>query len=183
MKKRFTQISPEDREAFRKAIKGVRPLAYDKVEPHRNPPPPRARQRELDDERVLSDMFSDAIDAAELETGEELVYLRSGMQKQVLRKLRKGHYSVGAELDLHGYTVVEARQELSGFLNLTQSAGIRCVRIIHGKGSGSLDKKPILKGKVDYWLRQWNDVLAFTSARPVDGGTGAIYVLLKSRHK
>lgn len=181
MKRRSKAISKQDREAFREATEGVRPLAHDKVAPYRAPPPPRALQRELDEHRVLADMFSDVLDAEELESGEELSYLRTGMQHQVLRKLRRGHYSVGAELDLHGYTVAEARQALSGFLQQAQDAGIRCVRVIHGKGNQSLDKRPILKGKVDYWLRQWNDVLAFTSARPVDGGTGALYVLLKSR--
>jgi DNA-nicking Smr family endonuclease len=124
-------------------------------------------------------MLSDALDAAELETGEELLYCRTGLQHSVLRKLRRGHYSVGAELDLHGMRVEEARQALGAFLQHALAGDTRVVRIIHGKGNGSLNKQPVLKGKVNHWLRQRNDVLAFCSARPVDGGTGAIYVLLR----
>jgi DNA-nicking Smr family endonuclease len=125
-------------------------------------------------------MLSDALDPAELETGEELLYCRPGMQHNVMRKLRRGQYSVEAELDLHGMRVAEARQVLSDFLRHSLDSGIKTIRIIHGKGNGSLNKQPVLKGKVNHWLRQRVEVLAFCSARPVDGGTGAIYVLLKN---
>jgi len=114
-----------------------------------------------------------------LETCDELLFSRSGLQHKVLRKLRRGQYAIGAELDLHGCTVVEARNLLVAFLNSCRHEQIRCVRIIHGKGNRSLQRQPILKGKVNYWLQQRDEVLAFCSARPVDGGAGAIYVLLK----
>jgi DNA-nicking Smr family endonuclease len=128
-------------------------------------------------------MLSDCADPAELETGEELLYCRPGLQHNVLRKLRRGHYAVEAELDLHGLRVAEARQALTTFLQNALSLQIKTVRIIHGKGNGSFNKQPVLKGKVNNWLRQRIEVLAFCSARPVDGGTGAIYVLLRRPRK
>jgi len=168
-------ISSNERALFREAVKDVRPLRADRPEPDGPKPPPVPRQRERDDAQVLKDMLSDAVDPAELETGEELVFARPGLQHSVLRKLRRGQFSVEAELDLHGMTVVEARQALAEFL---QARPGRCVRIIHGKGNSSAGRLPVLKGKVNHWLRQRREVLAFCSARPVDGGTGALYVLL-----
>ena len=97
-----------------------------------------------------------------------------------MRKLRRGQYAIEAQLDLHGNTVPEARERVSTFLRDMQTQGKRCVRIIHGKGKSSEGKLPVLKGKVNAWLQQWDQVLAFCSARPNDGGTGAIYVLLRS---
>ncbi len=169
----------EDRELFRAAMNRVRPLTVDRVLPRRRRPPPRPRQSELEEQRVLAGMFSDALDPAELETGEESSFHRAGLQHGVLRRLRRGHYAVEAELDLHGLTVTEARQSLARFLTDCHGHGRRCVRVIHGKGRGSPGRLPVLKLKVDHWLRQWDAVLAFCTARPVDGGTGALYVLLK----
>lgn len=169
----------EDRRLFREAMRDVRPLRHDKVVPETPRPAPRPRQRLLDEQQVLRDMLSDCIEPWEQETGEELIFARNGLQHGVLRKLRRGQYSVGAELDLHGMTVVEARQALAGFLHASRLRDLRCVRIIHGKGNGSLRNQPVLKGKVNHWLRQRDEVLAFASARPADGGTGALYVLLK----
>lgn len=169
----------EDRRLFREAMRDVRPLRHDKVMPEKPRPAPRPRQRIIDEGQVLRDMLSDCIEPWEQETGEELMFARNGLQHSVLRKLRRGQYAVGAELDLHGMTVAEARQALAEFLHASRFRDLRCVRIIHGKGNGSLHKQPILKGKVNHWLRQWDEVLAFASARPVDGGTGALYVLLK----
>ncbi|EIJ42136.1 hypothetical protein BegalDRAFT_1237 [Beggiatoa alba B18LD] len=145
------------------------------------PPRPRPipRQRFLETEQVKVDMLSDAYDPAELETGEELLFLRAGIQQSLFRRLRRGQLSVETELDLHGMTVPIAREAIAEFLRYCQSRNIRCVRIIHGKGYGSWQKQPILKVKVNHWLRQRDEVLAFCSARPVDGGTGAVYVLLK----
>jgi len=119
------------------------------------------------------------VDAADLETGEELLFSRTGLQNRVLRRLRRGEYAIEAELDLHGLTRLEARQALSEFLHDCRARGCRCVRIIHGKGRGSQGKRPVLKQYVDHWLRQVDAVLAYCSAIPAHGGTGAIYVLLK----
>jgi len=138
------------------------------------------QQRLLDDAAVVQEMFSDGLDPADLETGDELLFVRGGLQHNVLRKLRRGQYSIGAELDLHGFTAADARQALALFLHACRERRVRCVRIIHGKGNGSLHRLPVLKGKVNHWLQQRDEVLAFCSARPMDGGTGAVYVLLKT---
>jgi DNA-nicking Smr family endonuclease len=133
----------------------------------------------LEQQRIMRDMLSDAFDPAEIETGEELLFSRKGLQHGLIRKLRRGQFTVQAELDLHGLTVAEARQALAEFLADVRAAGARCVRIIHGKGYGSRHKQPVLKNKLNGWLQQRDEVLAFCSARQVDGGTGAVYVLLK----
>ena len=176
---KHVKLSTEEKALFRAAVADATPLRQQKTLPPTPAPPPVPRQRELDEEQVLEDMLSDALDPADLETGEELLYSRSGLQHSVLRKLRRGHYTVGGELDLHGMRVAEARQALSAFLQRALAEDTRVVRIIHGKGNGSLNKQPVLKGKVNHWLRQRIEVLAFCSARPVDGGTGAVYVLLR----
>lgn len=172
-------VSEEEQRLFQEAVSDARPLVSDKVESTPPAPPPIPQQRLRDEAAVMHDVFSDDFALEELETGEELLHWRPGLQHQVLRKLRKGHYSIGAELDLHGYTVAEARQALGAFLEHCLHQNFRCVRIIHGKGNGSLNRLPVLKGKVNHWLRQRDEVLAFASARPADGGTGALYVLLK----
>lgn len=175
---RYKKISNDEIALFQEAVKGTRRLRQDKRPPYRRALSTRPRQRLLDDQQVMEDAFSDGWHPSEMETGEELLFVRNGIQHTVMRKLRRGQYSIGAELDLHGMTVREARQALSDFLRTTHH---RCVRIIHGKGHGSYQKQPILKGKVNNWLQQRNEVLAFCSALPVDGGTGALYVLLKNR--
>ena len=101
------------------------------------------------------------------------------MQQAILRKLRRGQFQVGAALDLHGMTVATARDALAAFLQHARRDSLGCVRIIHGKGKRSHHRGPVLKQKINHWLRQRDEVLAFCSARPMDGGTGAIYVLLR----
>ena len=125
-------------------------------------------------------MLSDEYDPAEVETGEELIYARSGLQHRILKKLRRGQFVVSAECDLHGMTVPVARQALAEFLARCRLQHQTCVRIIHGKGHGSVQRIPVLKTKVGKWLQQREEVLAYCSARPMDGGTGAVYVLLKA---
>lgn len=171
--------SADDINLFREAVSGVKPLLHDKIPPHKTPPAPRPRQTELSEREVIADMMSDPVDDADLETGEELWFVRSGVQNNVMRKLRRGQYSLESELDLHRMTAEQAKTAISEFLGRCTARGIRCVRVIHGKGLGSHNKLPVLKGKVNHWLRQRNEVLAFCSTRPVDGGTGAIYVLLR----
>lgn len=173
------KVTDDDIELFRREIHSVTPLHHDKVTQPRKRPSPQPRQTQLEQERVLRDMLSDNFDAAELETGDELLFSRHGLQHGLLRKLRRGQFSINKQLDLHGMTVAQARDALTQFLMDCRAANARCVRIIHGKGHGSLHKQPILKGKVNIWLQQRDDVLAFCSARIEDGGTGAVYVLLK----
>jgi DNA-nicking Smr family endonuclease len=172
-------ISDDDRELFRDAASGSRRLEQDKIAPHRKRPSPRPQKRLEDEAQVMQDAMADPPEYYEVETGEELLYQRNGVQKQVMRKLKKGQISIEAELDLHRMTSDQAKQALQLFLRNAQQSHKRCVRIIHGKGHGSKDKKPVLKTKVSYWLKQRNEVLAFCSAPAFDGGTGAVYVLLK----
>ncbi|HLA74979.1 MAG TPA: Smr/MutS family protein [Gammaproteobacteria bacterium] len=182
MAKRTTPKLPdEDIELFRQETKRVTPLRHDKAVPAPKRPAPVPRQTQLDEVRIMQDLLSDDADAAEVETGEELLFSRQGLQYGLLRKLRRGQFSINAQLDLHGMTVEEARGAVSQFLADCQAINARCVRIIHGKGYGSRHKQPVLKNKVNSWLQQRDDVLAFCSARPADGGTGAVYVLLKRR--
>jgi DNA-nicking Smr family endonuclease len=96
-----------------------------------------------------------------------------------MRKLARGNFSVQDEIDLHGMTVPEAKEALQEFVGECELKGLTCIRVVHGKGLGSGNRGPVIKNKVNKWLRQWNAVLAFVSARQVDGGTGAVYVLLR----
>ena len=173
------RLSDEERALFREAVAYVKRLANDKVAPKGKKPPARPLQRERDQQQVLIDMMSSDWNTAELETGDELLYVREGLHPNTLRKLRRGKFRIEAELDLHRMTSEQARKETATFLAHCKAMGKRCVRIIHGKGLGSYDKRPVLKGKVDIWLRRHDDVLAYCSARPVDGGSGAVYVLIK----
>lgn len=118
---------------------------------------------------------------ADLEHDGELSYSRQGIQQRVIRRLRRGQLTIQAELDLHGDTVPQARTHLSQFLLQAHQSDWRCVRVIHGKGHGSSNQKPIIKRHVNGWLRQHEGVLAFCPAQPADGGAGAVYVLLKSQ--
>ena len=172
-------LLPEDRELFQSSVGPVKPLTHDRIEPVLPRPPARARFRERDEQEVLRDLLSDNFDPGDFETGEELWYARRGLQHRTLKRLRRGQFALQAECDLHGLNVVDARQALGDFLHECLVHDLRCVRVIHGKGHGSHQRIPILKTKVGGWLRQRDEVLAFCSARPVDGGTGAVYVLLK----
>lgn len=173
--------APDDAEPdlFQASVGPVKPVSHDRVEHPLKRPPPRARFRERDDQEVLRDSLSDAFDPADCETGEELWFARRGLQHRTLKRLRRGQFAQQAECDLHGLTALEARQVLSEFLHDCLDRGLRCVRVIHGKGLGSHQRIPVLKSKISGWLCQRDEVLAFCSARPVDGGTGAVYVLLK----
>lgn len=176
---RHSDIDPEERALFRQAMADVRRFRTPHSPPQPPRPAPRPRRAEADEADVLTDMLSEAFDPLDTATGDALLFARAGIQKQVLRKLRQGRFAIQAELDLHGLRVGQAGEQLLLFLNHCRAQGLRCVRIIHGKGLGSHQKQPVLKGKTRRWLEQCDDVLAFCSARPVDGGTGAVYVLLK----
>ena len=170
---------PEDIKLFRDSVGAVKPVRNDRVAPIRRKISPRPVFRERDETEVLRDMLSDLFDPAEMETGDELLYIRTGLQQRTVRKLRRGKLSVEAELDLHGMTVPVARAAVAGFLRECRRRHVQCARIIHGKGLGSRHRAPVLKHKVGGWLRQRDEVLAYCSARHYDGGTGALYVLLK----
>lgn len=174
--------NPEDIDRFRAAVADVRPLTQsNRVRHALRRPKPIPLQSMRDERQALVDSLSDPIPWDEaMENGEELSYLRDGMARLTLRKLRGGHWVIQAELDLHGLSSVEARIQLAEFLNRCQKRGQRCVRVIHGKGLRSPNKEPVLKIKVKHWLMQRDEVLAFCQALPQDGGSGAAIVLLKS---
>ena len=172
------KITQEDKALFREHLNGVKPLYHQQIEPYREKPSARLIPQPEEPQPTVDTLFSDSIAASEITVSESLEFSRNGIQHKTFRKLKRGQYIIEAELDLHGHTVAEARQSLVAFLNEAHHRGLRCVRIIHGKGNSSLQRQPILKKKVNYWLRQLHQVLAFTSAQPRDGGTGAIYLLL-----
>lgn len=177
--------NPEDNDDiafFRQAMQDVKPLSQDTVAPYRPKLKAIPKQRQLDDEQVKIDMLSDWGDSVEWETGVEMEYQRAGVQHRVMAKLRRGAYSIQAELDLHGMRVPEARAALSSFFSDCREQAWHCIRLIHGKGRGSPDQQPVLKRKLNHWLRDHDAVLAFCAARPFDGGSGALYVLLKRRN-
>lgn len=111
---------------------------------------------------------------------ETLFFARPGLQQRQLQRLKRGQLQVGAELDMHGMTATIARNALVNFISLCSEQHVRCARIIHGKGYGSGADAPVLKNRLNSWLRQHHDVLAFSSAQIKDGGSGALYVLLRS---
>ncbi|MBA4255689.1 MAG: DNA mismatch repair protein MutS [Polaromonas sp.] len=140
---------------------------------------PHARQREKDEQAVMVEAISDDFDVESLlDTDEALSYRRPGIGQDVVRKLRKGQWSLQGQIDLHGLRSDEARTALAQFLREAHKVGWRCVRVVHGKGLGSPGKTPVLKAKVQRWLVQKNEVLAFVQARASDGGAGALVVLL-----
>lgn len=165
---------------FRDAVRDVAPLAApDKVLLTGKHPQPIPRQAQDDTQTPPDDSLSDHI-SLEVEPGDEWSFLRPGLSRQTLRRLRRGYWKIQAQLDLHGFTRDEARLELVTFLDSSHKRGFRCVRVIHGKGLSSRNHEPVLKARVGSWLSQRNDVLAFCQARPEDGGSGAMLVLLKA---
>ncbi len=159
-------------------MSGVRPLAAETRPPDAPKPAPVARFTRAERLEVLRESLLPPEDPAILDTGEELVFRRPGIRDDVLRRLRRGQYSIEAEIDLHGLGRHAAHEALREFINGSVDRGQSCVRVIHGKGRGSGPRGPVLKHVVNHWLRRMEDVLAFVSARPVDGGTGAVYVLI-----
>jgi DNA-nicking Smr family endonuclease len=150
------------------------------------PPPPRINPIPLsllrDERDVILESLHDPLQWDEdTEADRDTSYCRPGINRQVLRRLRRGEWHTQAELDLHGLTKVEAKHELAEFLFECKRRTIRCVRIIHGKGLRSPNREPVLKNHVRHWLMQRDEVLAYVEARPADGGSGAVVVLLKSR--
>ena len=168
----------EDARLFREAVRGVKPLGSRPL-PQRAPRArPRARFARADRMAVLKESLEAPAADAEVGSGEELAFRRPEIQLSVLRRLRRGEYRVQREIDLHGLTAIEAKQVLREFLAAALEQQVRCVRIIHGKGLRSGHRGPVLKGAVSAVLRRTGAVLAYVSARQVDGGTGAVYVLL-----
>jgi DNA-nicking Smr family endonuclease len=175
------QDEPADEaELFRRAMQDVRPLPLarraDSVTPR---PRPRARFARAERAAVLSESLLAPGPLIDAQPGDELLFRRPGISEVVFRRLRRGGYRVEAELDLHGLTGPESAQQLAQFLREAIAHGLSCVRIIHGKGLRSGSRGPVLKNTVNTLLRRADPVLAFASARPAGGGTGATLVLLQ----
>jgi DNA-nicking Smr family endonuclease len=169
-----------EKSLFVRAAGAVKPLREQRrVQLAPEQPAPIPFQQQLDEQRVLQEAISDEFDASTLlDVDDALSFRRPGIGVDVTRKLRKGHWTIQRELDLHGLRREEAREQLAAFIRAAQKEGVRCLRIVHGKGLGSPGKTPVLKSKVQSWLIQKNEVLAFVQARADEGGAGAVVVLL-----
>ena len=177
----MTNSDNDEIDLFLDAVKDVRPLQNDRVVHPPQKPKPITKQFIRDEQQALADSLSDHfIPTHERETGEELLYLRDGHSPDILSKLRRGHWVVQAAIDLHGLFSDEARLYVSTFISDCKNRGIRCVRIVHGKGLSSRNREPVLKHKLRSWLMQKDEVIAYAEARRQDGGSGAVIVLLKA---
>jgi DNA-nicking Smr family endonuclease len=176
-------ISDDERREFREAMRGVRRLC--KAEPVAQPSRPKrrasARFARADRKAVLAESLADLRSplAPVVETGEEILFRGPRISEQVFRRLRRGYYRVDAEIDLHGLKAEEARTELRAFIAAALAEGLRVVRVVHGKGLRSGNRGPVLRLMVNDTLQRLEAVLAFASAREVDGGSGACLVLLQ----
>jgi DNA-nicking Smr family endonuclease len=171
----------EEARLFRAAVRDVTPLPTPAILPQGTTPPrPRARRRApVVAAEPPGAAAEDALGATTPSAADPLSFRRPGVRDQTLRHLRRGRFPVEDELDLHGLSQAAARDHLAEFIAASHHAGLRCVRIVHGKGYRSGARGPVLKIAVNTWLKRHADVLAFTSARAIDGGTGAVYVLLR----
>jgi DNA-nicking Smr family endonuclease len=172
---------PDDGALFKEAVKDARPITVPPTYLYKKKPNPIPKQFIQDEQQALRDSLSDDyLPAHELETGEELLYLRDGHAPDILSKLRRGHWVIQAAIDLHGLISDEARAYVASFISDCKKRGIRCVRIVHGKGLGSRNREPVLKHKLRHWLMQKDEVIAYAEAKKQDGGSGAVIVLLKA---
>jgi DNA-nicking Smr family endonuclease len=175
-------LTSEDSDLFRHTIGKVRPVLNDKVllkKDHK--PKPYPRPLATDSESPFSDSAATELEQVGLE--DSLSFTAPGLQNNVLKKLRRGFFGLDAEIDLHGLTSNAAQQQLLHFLHDCVDAGCHCVHIVHGKGYRSVDNHPVLKNNLNLWLRLHPDVQAFCSAPPKNGGTGAVFVLLRLAEK
>ena len=170
-----------EQEIFATFVGRVQPLPQkNAVKPHAKQPSPIPVQQKLDDMAVMRESLSDEWDTSSLlEVDEHLSFRRPGIGPDVVRKLRKGEWAVQAHVDLHNLRTEDARDALGQFIRESHKHGLRCVRVVHGKGLNSPGKVPVLKNKVHSWLIQKNQVLAFVQATPAHGGAGALVVLLQ----
>ena len=181
--KHVAMIDPDDLAAFREAVADAQPLpASGRVHLGGPLPPPRPLQHIADERAALHESLHGTIGLQDrLEGGDEPHYLRKGLAASVLRDLRRGRWVIQEEIDLHGLNRDEARLALSGFLSSALHHGLRCIRVIHGKGLRSPQKTSVIRQLVRGWLAQRDEILAYCQAKPQDGGEGALVVLLRAR--
>lgn len=174
------RLAEQEKRIFELSVGPVTPLDHGQRYEHPiEPPAPEPRQREADERAVLLQALSDDFDVETLlETDETLSFRRPEIGIEVVRKLRRGHWALQAQLDLHGLRRDQAREALGQFIHESKRRGLRCVRVVHGKGHGSPGREPVLKSRVRRWLVQKVEVLAFVQARASEGGAGALMVLL-----
>ncbi len=168
------------RRLFADSVGPVTPLPPDgRALPSRPRPAPLPRQREADEQAALQEAMSDEVDVESLLlTDDGLSFRRPRVGPDVVTRLRRGHWAIQAEIDLHGLRREEAREALAAFVRHAAARGQRCLRVVHGKGHGSPGRQPVLKGKVQRWLAQCAEVIAFAQASGPQGGAGALIVLL-----
>ena len=169
-----------EQDLFSRAIGATQPLRRRPAVPLApEPPAPLPMQKQLDEERVLRESLSDEFDVSTLlDADDAMSFRRPGIHTDVTRKLRAGEWSIQREIDLHGLRSDEAREALGEFIREAGKQGVRCVRVVHGKGLGSPGRQPVLKAKVQRLLIQKSETLAFVQAKPAEGGAGALVVLL-----
>jgi DNA-nicking Smr family endonuclease len=173
---------PDDAELFRLEMRGVEPARPHNRAHTRVAPPPPVPVKRLEDERlVLEELARLASPVDDIEIEEDHAFLRPGLPREVIRKLRRSHWVVQDEIDLHGLTGDEAALRTAAFLADCAKRGLRCLRIVHGKGLGSRNREPVLKGRIRKLLARRSEVLAYAEPRAADGGSGAVIVLLESR--
>jgi len=168
----------DDVEMFRRAMSDATPLQHEVRASDNRRVAPKARFAHAEEREVLAESMEADYDVRDIHSEDTLRFSRDAVGKRTMRKLARGNIAVQDELDLHGMTSAQAHEVLQDFIKNACRRGLTCVRIVHGKGLGSGDRGPVLKRKVASLLRRWQQVLAFVSARQVDGGTGAVYVLL-----
>ncbi len=170
-----------ERELFARTVGAVKPLSSPaRVVLKADPPAPHATQKQMDEQAALKESLSDEFDVSTLlDVDDQMSYRAKGIGTDVTRKLRRGDWSIQGQIDLHGLRSDEAREALGQFIREASRQGWRCLRVVHGKGLGSPGREPVLKAKVQRWLVQKSEVLAFVQAKPAEGGAGALVVLLR----
>ena len=180
-RKKTFDLAEEEIALFREEMSGVTPLAQDRIEPYRQPPKPRLHQPKQITSNLEDELLPTAYGRPDsgLAPDDELFFSRSGIQKKLMRNLKRGALPIEARLDLHGLTQEEARKRLIHLIANAQADGKRAILVIHGKGYSSPDNVSVLKTRTNQWLKQHPEVLAFCSAQAQHGGRGAVYVLLR----
>lgn len=175
-------VPDEELALFRDAVRGATPLTRPaRALPEAPPPPPLPVRSLRDGHAALGESASQVLSGSlSTETGEETEFRRNGISREVLRKLKRGHWMVQDCVDFHGLNREQARVLLAKFVGGCAKRGLRCVRIVHGKGLGSPRREPVLKAMVRGWLAMRDEVLAFCPAPASQGGSGALLVLLRA---
>jgi DNA-nicking Smr family endonuclease len=171
----------DDAALFRREMRDVSPVrAPRRVEPYRVKPAPVPAKRLEDEQAVLDELARLAFSGDDFEIEDDAVFLRPGLPRDILRKLRRTHWVIQEDLDLHGLTGDEAALATAEFLAGCKRLGLRCVRIVHGKGLRSRGREPVLKRRIRKLLTRRDEVLAFVEPRAIHGGGGAVVVLLEA---